>query len=233
MKIAIVDDERKSAELIMSYIARFQEESGEVFDVKYFGSGLEFMDTSEPFDLVFMDIAMPHINGMETARELRRRNDTCSLIFITNMAQYAIEGYEVEALDFLLKPVEYFNFSVKLKRALRVYTARQRHFISVPMEDGSAYLAVDDIYYIEVIAHSIIFHTTKTVLESRKNALKTYEQQLAGLGFSRCNYNYLVNLKYVTRSSGDSIFVGGDELKISRNRKKSFMKALADYIGAT
>ena len=233
MKIAIVDDEMESAELIMSYIARFQEETGNSFDVKRFGSGLEFMDTPEAFDLVFMDIAMPYINGMETARELRKRNYTCSLIFVTNMAQYAIEGYEVEAMDFLLKPVEYFNFSLKLKKALKLYASRQNHFISVPMEDGSVYLSVDDIYYIEVIAHSIIFHTSKKNFESRKNALKNYEQQLTGMGFSRCNYNYLVNLKYVTKSSGESIFVGGDELKVSRNRKKSFMKALADYIGAT
>ncbi len=233
MKIAIVDDETQSAELLVSYINRFQEENAGCFDVKWFGSGLEFMDTPERFDLVLMDIAMPHINGMETAREMRKNNNACSLIFVTNMAQYAIEGYEVEAMDFLLKPVEYFNFSLKLKKAIRFYESRQTHLISIPLEDGDLYISIDDIYYIEVIAHSIIFHTNQQVYESRKNALKNYEQQLLDRGFARCNHSYLVNLKYVTKSSGDVILVGGDELRVSRNRKKSFMKALADYIGAT
>lgn len=233
MKIAIVEDEQKSAELLLSYINRFQEETGNTFTTKHFKSGLEFMDTSEWFDLVFMDIAMPHINGMETARDLRKNNSICSLIFVTNMAQYAIEGYEVSAMDFLLKPVEYFNFCLKLKKAVKLYESQQKHLISVPVEDGVMYLSTDDIYYIEVIAHSIIFHTNKQVVESRKSTLKTYEQQLLDRGFVRCNYSYLVNLKYVTRSSGDVILVGGSELRISRNRKKSFMKALADYIGTT
>lgn len=233
MKIAIVDDEVQSTELLIGYINEFQEENGNRFDVAYFKSGLEFMDTPEGFDLVFMDIAMPHINGMETAREMRKKNNACSLIFVTNMAQYAIEGYEVEAMDFLLKPVEYFNFSLKLKKAIRLYESQQRHLISIPLKDGELYISTDDIFYIEVIAHSIIFHTNKRVFESRKNALKTYEQQLLGRDFARCNYNYLVNLKYVTKFSGDVILVGGDELRVSRNRKKSFMKALTDYIGTT
>ena len=233
MKIAIVDDEEESAELITKYLIQFQKENGRSFEIKSFRSGLEFMDSLEDFDLVFMDIAMPHINGMETARELRKHNETCSLIFITNMAQYAIEGYEVEALDFLLKPVEYYTFALKMKKALKLYLARQAHTVSIPATEGIIYVSTDDIYYVEVIAHSILFHTDKRTFESRKNSLKTYEQQLISLGFSRCNYNYLVNLKYVTKVSGDTVFVGGDSLKISRNRKKAFMKDLADYIGAT
>lgn len=233
MKIAIVEDEVQCADLLICYIKQFQEENGYHFDVKCFKSGLEFMDTPEGFDLVFMDIAMPHINGMETAREMRKKGNGCSLIFVTQMAQYAIEGYEVDAMDFLLKPVEYFNFSLKLKKAIRFYESRQKHLISVPIEDGEVYVPVDDIYCVEVMGHSVIFHTNKQIFESRKCTLKTYEQQLIDKGFVRCNYSYLVNLKYVTRCSGDVIIVGGEELHISRNRKKGFMKALADYIGTT
>lgn len=231
MKIAIVEDEKESAEVLMGYINRFQEENGGSFDVKHFKSGLEFMDTPEAVDLIFMDIAMPHIDGLETARELRKNNKGTPLIFVTSMAQYAINGYEVDAMDFLVKPVEYFNFSLKLKKALRLYEARQKQFISIPGEEGDWFVPVDDIYYIEVIGHSILFHTNQQTIESRKKTLKTYEQQLLSLNFARCNYCYLVNLKYVTKSSVDSIFVGGDELKISRSRKKDFMKALADYMG--
>lgn len=230
MRIAIIDDDISSAEILIGYIERFKTENGGSYDVKHFKSGFEFMGVPEIFDLVFMDIAMPHIDGLETARELRKKNKTTALIFVTNMAQYAIEGYEVDAMDFLVKPVEYFNFSVKLKKAIKAYEAKETHRLAIPLNEGVFVSAAEEISYLEVVGHSIFFHIGDNVVECRKGSLKVYEDKLLPMNFFRCNYCYLVNLKYITGFSGDSIFIGKEELKISKSRKKEFMKALNNYI---
>lgn len=233
MKIAIVEDDKESAAILMKYIDRYQKENGGGFEVKHFFSGLEFMSTEEIYDLVFMDISMPHINGMVTARELRKNNRVSSIIFVTSLAQYAVEGYEVDALDFILKPVEYYTFSLKIKKAIRIYEKNRSHCLSVPTEEGFACMNVDEVIYVEVSGHSLYFHTADTVVESRKGALKNYEQKLASFGFFRVNYYCLVNLKYVARCTGDILSVAGQELKISKSRKKEFMRALTDYLNET
>lgn len=99
-RIAIVEDDQNAAEVLRSYLQRYEEENGEQFSVSSFANGLLFLKEQESgFDIVFMDIEMPALDGMETAKLLRRVNDISCLIFVTNMASYAIKGYEVDAID--------------------------------------------------------------------------------------------------------------------------------------
>ena len=111
MKIAVVDDNPKDGGRIKQYIERYALEQDQRFQVFLYASGLDFLDDMERnFDVVFMDIEMPHLDGIETARKMRERDDTTILIFITNLAQYAIHGYEVNAIEFMVKSVGYYIY---------------------------------------------------------------------------------------------------------------------------
>ena len=120
MKIAVVDDSPRDVQLIKGYVERYFKENGGDYQVWTFENGLDFLDEEKlSFDIVFMDVEMPHLNGIETARNFRKRDKMAVLVFITNMAQYAIHGYEVDAIEYMVKPVEYYNFSDKMEKALR------------------------------------------------------------------------------------------------------------------
>lgn len=121
LHVSIVEDDPSSAKLLGRYVKKYFEETGGEYKLSYFTDGLQFIaDYSGNCDIVFMDIEMPRLDGMATARRLRAIDQTVSLIFVTNMAKYALKGYEVDALDFMLKPVEYFNFCLKMEKAIRL-----------------------------------------------------------------------------------------------------------------
>lgn len=230
-KIAIVEDEAESRATLQSYLKRFQEEKGEACNVVLFHNGMDFISSyKNDYDVVLMDIEMPLLNGMETARKLRKIDETVVLIFITNMAQYAINGYEVDASDFLLKPVGYFTFSLKFAKALRGRERRRDAEFCLETTEGKVRLHLSDIYYVESDKHYNIFHTAQGDYRMRIN-MKDLEEIFANKNFARCNTSYLVNLAYVSRVKQDVVRVGEYELVISRTKKKSFLDALTVYLG--
>ena len=119
-KIAVVEDNDAMRAQLCGFIAQYAQESGHQLDVTAFSDGAQLVEPYRPgFDIIFLDIEMPKLGGMPTAERIRRQDPDVVLVFVTNMAQYAIRGYEVDALDFVLKPVSYYQFSTKLERALQ------------------------------------------------------------------------------------------------------------------
>ena len=117
IRVAIVEDEAEIREQLMGYVQRYTRQYGTAFEVKTFADGLEILEDYRPaYDLILLDIEMKHLDGMETARRIRELDPEVMLVFITNMAQYAIKGYAVGALDYVLKPVPYFAFSQQLQK---------------------------------------------------------------------------------------------------------------------
>ena len=229
--VAIVEDSPAEAELLRSYFARFTKEHGVEFTPTCFASGEEFLNKYRPaYDLVLMDIGLPGHNGMETAAALRERDRSVTLIFVTNMAQFAVKGYEVDAFDFVVKPVGYSNFALKLQRALNKLDTRRDSEVLVTLSDSMVRLSASQIKYIEISGHRMVYHTTDGELYAYGN-LKEVEASLGGGMFARCNNCYLVNLNYVRAVQGHTVTVGTDELQISRPRRKAFIQALNDYLG--
>ena len=229
--VAIVEDSPAEAELLRSYFARFTREHGVDFTLTCFASGEEFLNKYRPaYDLVLMDIGLPGHNGMETAAALRERDRSVTLIFVTNMAQFAVKGYEVDAFDFVVKPVGYSNFALKLQRALNKLDTRRDSEVLVTLSDSMVRLSASQIKYIEISGHRMVYHTTDGELYAYGN-LKEVEATLGGGMFARCNNCYLVNLNYVRAVQGHTVAVGTDELQISRPRRKAFIQALNDYLG--
>ena len=231
IRVAIVEDEAEIREQLMGYVQRYTRQYGTVFEVKTFADGLEILEDYRPaYDLILLDIEMKHLDGMETARRIRELDPEVMLVFITNMAQYAIKGYAVGALDYVLKPVPYFAFSQQLQKVEEQLRRRTRHYLAVPVEGGLRRLDTSRIYYIESEGHRVHFYTEEGDFAA-PGALKTLEEKLADRPFARCNSGYLVNLAQVQAVQQNTVEVGPYELQVSRPKRKSFLAALTDYIG--
>lgn len=233
IRIAVVEDEKEIAQQLCSYIERYKAEMGEEYELSVFDDGLDFISDYRPlYDVVFMDIEMPNLDGMKTAQKLRDIDKNICLVFVTKMAQYAIKGYEVEAMGFLLKPVSYYAFSLQLTKALALSRSKAGASISVKDGENIRRILIDDIYYIEISGTSMLFNTASGVIET-KGRLWMVAEKLTGMNFAYCNKCYLVNLKYVTEINANNVVVGGSRLTISKRRRKEFAKQFADYIGGS
>lgn len=231
IKIAIVEDEAAVRDQLTDYVRRYTRQYGTEFEVTCFTDGDEILENYRPaFDIIFLDVEMKRLNGMETAQRIRELDDDVLLIFITNMAQYAIKGYAVGALDYVLKPVPYFAFSQQLQKAEEQLRRRTRHYLAVPVEGGLRRLDTSRIYYIESEGHRVRFYTEEGDFAA-PGALKALEEKLANRPFARCNSGYLVNLAQVQAVQQNTVQVGPYELQVSRPKRKSFLAALTDYIG--
>jgi len=230
LRIAIVEDDDATRSQLGEYVHRCAAERG--FDIKLdsFPDSRIVQDYVPSYDIIFLDIRLPGINGMDLARTIRTADPHVVLVFVTNMAQYAIQGYSVDALDFLLKPIHYETFSLKLCRAVQRVRRNAGGQISVQTSGGVQILDTDDIYYLETLNRMLYYHTAGGTLSSRAS-LQSVERQLAPYHFARCNQCYLVNLRYVTGVEGDKVLVGGAALEISRRNKNSFMDSLAGFVG--
>ena len=174
---------------------------------------------------------MEHVDGFTAAKRIREVDPEVVLVFITNMAQFAIRGYEVDALSYLLKPVPYFAFSQELNRSIERVRKRASDSIMITVDGELMRAELSGIVYFESVKHRLVAHTL-TRQHSFVGTLKEMEATLAGKNFFRSNSGYLVNLRHVTGVKASScLLVGGRELQISRPRKKAFLDALTDYVG--
>ncbi len=234
IKTAIVEDEAAAAAYLADCLKRYGEENGVVFSCDVYDGSVAFLESYDGrYDMVFMDIEMEHLDGMSAAKRLREMDRSVEIIFVTNMARYAIKGYEVDALDFVVKPVVYHDFEFRLKKAVdRCRSKRSaERAISVGLKGGGyAKLIVSHIKYVEIMKHRIVYHTEDGDYESH-GTLKNVERELCDAGFARCNSCYLVNLKYVNSVRDMMCDVAGEKLKVSQPRKKEFLQALGRFIG--
>lgn len=231
LKVAIVDDEAEIREGLSAMIERFSEETGESIGVACYTDGRELLEAGAIEDILLLDIEMDDVNGMDTAHLLRRKGVTSEIIFVTNMAQYAIKGYEVGAIDFVVKPVRYTSFAFKFRRAVEAAKRKGNSRIAVETREGLRYISSADLVYVEVRGHKLIYHGEIGSFEAW-GTLRDACAVLEPLGFALCNACYLVNLSRVVSVNQDMVTVdGGDELKMSRGRKKGFMDALTRPIG--
>ncbi len=230
-RIAIVEDERAFVEELKGYLKQFEAENGVEFEVSAFYDGAEILENYKPkYDLILLDIEMPMVNGMDAAEKIREVDETVVLMFITNLAQYAIKGYSVGALDFVMKPISYYTFSMKMKRALKRVEKKELPTILLTLPDGVKKIDVRQIYYVEVQNRTLHYHTSEGDFAVR-GTLQAAEENLPSQVFIRCNHWYLVNLMHVSEVRKNIAVVGGFEVEISRRNRAAFLKSLADHMG--
>ena len=230
LRIAVVEDDKTYAAQLKEYLVRYGTEKNQKISVALFPDGEDIVtDYSAEFDIILMDVEMTFMDGMTTAERILEKDNVVVIIFITNMPQYAIQGYKVDALDYVLKPISYFAFSQRIDRALTRVKKKEATYITVAQKGGKKKLNVDKICYVEVRDHDLIYHSTKGDIVT-KSSMKEAEDTLGGTKFFRCNRCYLVNLEYVEDFRGNDLTVASDVIQVSRARKKAFMDALNDYM---
>lgn len=228
MKIAIVDDDKKQLALLKSYVEHYAQEREKEITTQLFTSGLEFIgDYKRAADIILLDIDMPGIDGIETARKIRKVDSYAAIIFITNMAQYAILGYEVDALDFMVKPVSYFDLKLKIDKAIG--RMREVRTFAVVSDGRTCVLSEEDVLYIEGSNQYVVYHTATGCYKVHAT-LKATEEKV-GKGFCRCNNSYIVNLSHVTAIVENDCVVGKERLPVSRAKKKEFLDRLNRHLG--
>ena len=229
--IAIVEDEIEYQEQLKEYLRTYQTEHGLEFQVSVYNDGAEILEGYSPrFDIILLDIEMPKVNGMDAAEQIRTMDESVVLMFITNMASYAIRGYGVGALDFVMKPINYYTFSMKMTRALKRVKQKEQKQILLTLPDGVKKLELNEIYFIEVQNRMLYYHTVEGDYIVR-GTMQAAESMMAEYPFAKCNHWYLVNLMHVKETKGGMVMVGPFELEISRRNKTSFLKALTEYMG--
>ena len=231
INIAIVEDEAMYAKQLEEFLHQYGAENGETFDITIYSDGDQVVHKyKSQYDILLMDVEMKFMDGMSAAEEIRKVDTEVVIIFITNMAQYAIRGYAVDALDYVLKPVSYFAFSQRLNRAISRMKKREQKVITVNIKGGPVRINIANIYYIESQGHNLILHTILGNYES-PGTMKDIEEKLSEMNFCRGNKGYLINLQHVDGIQDGCALVKGEQLLLSRSRKKEFMEALTKYWG--
>lgn len=233
LRIAVVDDEKMILDRLEEYLTRYGILHEVQFDIRKFHFPELFLSDYKPvYDIVLMDIDMPGMNGLEAARRMRALDETVILLFVTNLAQYALHGYEVDATDFVVKPLSYDKFDYKMSRAIKHLARKERPYLLLKTEQGTATIGIDSVKYIEVQGHNIFYHTAQETYRVR-GSLKQTMEELNDPQFFLCNKCYLVNLACVTAVNGNTVIADGEAIEVSRPKKKALMDALAAYHNRT
>lgn len=231
LRFAIAEDVAEERELLEQYILRYLSQQGLEARIYPFPSGEELLeDYPAGVDAVFLDIEMADINGMETARRLRRFDPDVPLLFVTNMVQFALEGYEVDAADFIVKPVEYGSFALRMDRLMRRLDREKERFLLIRQGNQTLRCDVREITYIESLNKKTILHRLTGEPITCSEPLYTLEKALES-GFFRCHNAFLVNLDHIEALSAGEVTLHGETVPISKYRKKDFLAALANHRG--
>lgn len=232
INIAVVEDSIDDLNNCLSLLDKYSKEKNVQFDIQTFESGDAFlMRFKSQFDFIILDINLSAMNGIDVARSVRAKDEEVIIMFATNLAKYATNGYEVDAIDFALKPLTYASFYLRLERVMKKLNKKSDSFLVVPSDGGFSKINVNDVLYVEVISHDIIFHMISGQDITTSGTLKKYDEKLKDLWFIRCNSCYLVNAHKIKRVEKLDIQLVNDEIiAISHPKKKSFMERFKKYV---
>ena len=192
MRIAVCDDERNQTELTTGYIRAWAEKRGEQAEVFAYFSAAELLyhwSEGKSFDMAFLDIRMKNMTGVELARIFRKSDDRMAIVFISGLKDYVFQGYEVQALQYLLKPVREADCFACLDRARELVSLRGAETFLIPVEGRSVRLLYDEICTFEIFSHYIEVKSTKGTFTFKKK-MDELEQELPGDRFFRCHRSF-------------------------------------------
>lgn len=229
IKIAICDDERVACDLLRQKILAYMEEWKERCETECFFSAAELFQTSCAYDIFFLDIQMPEQDGITLAKQIRENENPGIIIFTTALAEHVYDAFEVEALDYICKPIDDIRLKKALNRAIKKLRENENRSLFIQTMNWCKSVKLNDIYFCEVINRKVYLHTKNSVIEYYCK-LEDIEKQL-DYRFVRCHRSYLVNLDYLLEyTKGQIILENGENVPTSRLRHQDFMDAMMLYM---
>ena len=231
MRIAVCDDEELFRIEFKSVLDKVLINAEYDIDTFSGGSSLYEAFLKNPFDLVFLDIEMPGIDGITLAKRLRAVSENVQIVFLTSHIEYALEGYEVNALRYLVKPVDMNKLSEVLKYIQdKKNNSRQ---IMIKQEGEDIVIDISDVIYMESMDKNVRIVTSKSEYITRYN-ISDYEEELKNSGFLRIHRGYLISLSKVKKIVKNDVVMDGDiSLPVSRSNIKTLKDALYAYVEGT
>ena len=229
-RIAVIDDELPEQKHMEGLLRAYESGHSVRFHIVCYEDGADFIeDFHDQYDIIFCDIRMKFTDGLTAAREIRRRNSAAILIFTTNLSDFAIQGYEVEALGYMLKPISKALLERNLDRALDRLASKKTAYLVIESGSRVMRIPIEEITYIDCLKHYQYIHT---VHETHKvlTPLTELEARLDPEAFSRSSSGILVHYRYVKGADRQTVRVGDEVLPISRGRQKAFMAGLTAYL---
>lgn len=230
--IAICDDEPTFVNHFRQLLDRYSAENGEPLKLTAYDDGLALIEQYDPtLDLIFLDIRMPLVDGLTVAEQVRRCDAEVGLIFLTTFVEYALEGYQYQATNYIVKPLGYARLKSELDRFVRQRRREEAPALVIANDDGRFKVPLRSIRYIETYRRNLLVHAEQGDIVSYKS-MKEMEERLAENDFVRCHTSFLVNLFYVKDVQKLELeLLDGEHVPISQPKRKSVMARLADYWG--
>ena len=233
IQIAIVEDQKEDQDRLREFLDRYQQENSLTFSVDVFSNATLFLsENKKDFDILFMDIEMPGINGFDASVKLREKDTKTVLVFITNLNQYAIKGYSVNAFDYINKPINYYSFSTMLRRAISKANYDKKTEVVINSNGTTMKVDISDIKYIEVINHKLIYHLDQQDLPSW-TSLSSIKDIYLKKGFAMASVSLMINLRRIYSLYQDCVTLNDTnrtKLYLSRSQRKGFAQAFSEYV---
>lgn len=231
-RILIVEDDSRAAARLETLLERYGEEHKDPFRISRLESAFDISEEAAAADLIFLDIELPQIGGMDAAKALRAEGLDVPIIFVTNLAQYAVEGYAVSALDFIVKPVDYAALTLRMDRAVKAMEARSEHTICIQAKQGLHAVQARDLILVETRGHDIAYCLADGSELLARKALREAASELPSPPFLQISSGCIINMAHATGMEGSKIELSdGRAVYMSRGHKKSCLQALAHYLG--
>lgn len=228
-RIAICDDEQNQIEYITSIVASWSAHEGHGCEIRTFASAEAFLfeyEEDKAYDILLLDVEMKNINGIELAKRIRKDNNRAEIIFITSHFEFVGEGYEVDALHYLIKPISLEKLTQVLTKAAEKLSVEPPSVV-ISCEGETVKLYESDILYVESFLHYIVIHTKDNEYKIKEN-ISVFENKVSDV-FYRIHRSYLVSLKHITRISRTSVNIGNTELPLSRGKYDNINRAFIEH----
>ena len=231
MRIAICDDEKNIRELIANKVVKQYPDA----EIIFFQSGEELLLSDESIDILFLDIQMSGIDGMETARELRKKDKSVILIFVTAVEEYVFQAFDVGAFNYIVKPIDDGKFSDVLHRAVDEWSSQninekepEERYVLINNSGVHTKVILDEIVYAEVFNRKVVIHKLDGEIEyyGKMSDLEA----LAGDSFFRPHRAYLINFKYVEKYDATTIYLERGTVLMAKLKFPEFVKKYMKYI---
>lgn len=232
INVAICDDNEVFCNQLKGFVEQYTQENNINCEVSCFNSGVDLLGQyTDEYKIIILDIEMEELNGIDTALEIRKKNQKVIIWFLTVSESYVMEGYKAEAFRYLIKPISYEEFSKQFQESIEWVEQKYVRPIVVEFKNETYYLEEEDILFIEVFGHKLIYHLENESIMSI-DSLKNIESELSKLSFVRIHRSYLINLKKVkTFNKTEVIMQNQEKVPISKYKEKEFRQAYTKFWG--